>query len=59
LGNQWLYGAGLVNATAAADTPVVLYSATIADTAGTDNPGIDDGDGVPFSPGQNLAEASA
>ena len=58
LGNHWLYGAGLVNAAAAADLPVgTADAATVAEFA-TDDAGIDDA-GVPFSLGPNLAAASA
>ena len=58
LGNHWLYGAGLVNAAAAADLPVGTEGmATVAEFA-TDDAGIDDA-GVPFSLGPNLAAASA
>ena len=58
-GNHWLYGAGLVNATAAADVPggQVINSATVSYTVSDDTGGGDDG--VPFSPGRNPAEASA
>jgi subtilisin family serine protease len=59
LGNHWLYGAGLVNATAAADVPgvQVINSAAVSYTV-SDDTGAGD-DGVPFSPGRNPAEASA
>jgi subtilisin len=59
LGNHRLYGAGLINATAAADVPgvQVIDSATVSYTV-SDDTGAGD-DGVPFSTGRNPQEASA
>jgi hypothetical protein len=59
LGNHVLYGAGLVNATAAADVPgVQVINSTRVSYIVSDDTGAGD-DGVPFSTGRNPAEASA
>ncbi|MDP3565389.1 MAG: S8 family serine peptidase [Methanoregula sp.] len=58
LGNHWLYGAGLVNAAAAADLPMeTVGTAAVADFV-ADDAGIDDA-GELFVLGPNLAAASA
>ncbi|MDO9326904.1 MAG: S8 family serine peptidase [Methanoregula sp.] len=59
LGNHWLYGAGLVNAVAAADVSGVgINDISAVSESVADDDGFED-DGVPFSLGPNLAEASA
>lgn len=59
LGNHWLYGAGLVNAAAAADLPVSssVSSVTSSDEV-TDDSGVAD-EGIPFSATLPPQEASA
>ena len=59
LGNSQLYGAGLVNATAAVSDAVQgSASATVGEVYVSDNQGTED-DGVPFSRGRGAGEATA